>query len=234
MTRSLLLATLLTALALPAAALEAPKDYAGKWTLSGLSEGDAVCTLALTGEEAIGGWAVDLPKDCVDKFPATGDVAAWTLVPDGAIAFIDPLRHVVLKFEPVEIGGYVAHPAKGESIALDRARVVVELTDQQRMARVWLLTGLGGDPICIVQLASAEDGTSGTIRNMSRCQAPWTGVQFGSWKRADGKLTLLDTAGRPVITLKGDPIEGFSGETAAGDFVGFTSAAFVQVDARAN
>ena len=115
-------AVLLAALALPAVAREAPKDYAGKWTLSGVSEGDAACTLTLTSEQAIGGWAVDLPRDCVDKFAVAEDAAAWTLVPGGAIAFIDPLRHVVLKFDPTAIGGYVAHPAGAEPIALDRAR----------------------------------------------------------------------------------------------------------------
>lgn len=226
--RLLLPAALAALIALPAAALEAPKDYAGKWTLSGLSEGDEVCTLKLTSEEAIGGWGVDVPKDCIDKFPVTEDAAAWSVLPDGAVLFIDPLRHVLLKFEPVEIGGYVAHPAKGEAIALDRFRVDVELTDQQRMQKVWLLTALGGDPTCVLRLTSAADGKSGTIRNMSRCKAPWAGVQFGSWKRKGEKIVLLNTAGKTVITLKGDPIEGFDGETASGDFVGLTSATFVQ------
>ena len=46
----------LTVLASPAAALDAPKDYAGKYTLSGVSEGDASCKLTLTDEMTIGGW----------------------------------------------------------------------------------------------------------------------------------------------------------------------------------
>lgn len=215
-----LAALAVAALALPAAALEAPKDYAGAWTLSGVSEGDPVCTLTLTLEAAIGGWAVDLPGDCVDKFAAAGDVAAWTLVPGGAIAFIDPLRHVVLKFEPTAIGGYVAHPAGAEPIALDRARVDVALTERKRMTGGWALTGLGGATVCRLKLTATTNGLKGGIQMASPCQGPWAKTAFATWRRAGGKITLYDAGGRAVVTLKGDSIQGFTG-TAKGAFVGF-------------
>lgn len=213
-------AVLLAALALPAVAREAPKDYAGKWTLSGVSEGDAACTLTLTSEQAIGGWAVDLPRDCVDKFAVAEDAAAWTLVPGGAIAFIDPLRHVVLKFDPTAIGGYVAHPAGAEPIALDRARVDVALTERQRMTGAWTLTALGGAPTCRLKLTATTNGLKGGIQMASACQDPWAKTAFATWRRASGKITLYDAGGRAVVTLKGDSVQGFTG-TAKGAFVGF-------------
>lgn len=216
----------------PAAALEAPKDYAGDWTMSGLSEGADACDVILTADPAIGGWSVQLAADCQDKFALPEDIAAWTVRPGGAVAFIDPQRKVLLTFEPTDIGGYVAHPAGGEPLALDRARADAVVSDQARMAKMWILTALGGAPTCIIQLTSAADGMSGAIRTISRCQAPWAGVQFGGWTRTGRKLTLIDRAGHPVITLAGDPGEGFTGETADGAFVGLESAAYVEVPAK--
>ena len=215
------LAALFVALALPADALEAPKDYAGKWTLSGVSEGDAACTLTLTAEQAIGGWGVDLPKDCIDRFGATEDAAAWTVVPGGAIAFIDPLLHVLLKFEPTEIGGYVAHPAQGEPLALGRAgRSDRELTEQQRMSGTWVLTALGGTPTCTVAMTAAKDGMSGTLRRLGTCRAPWAKTNLARWGREGSRMVLIDRKGVPLISLRGDSLEGFTGATK-GVFVGF-------------
>lgn len=220
MKRRAALAALFAALALPAAALEAPRDYAGKWTLSGVAEGDAACTLTLTSEPAIGGWGVDASKDCIDKFSLLEDAAAWTVVPSGAIAFIDPLRHVVLRFEPVAAGGYVAHPANGEPVALDRARFDVAMTERQRMSGAWALTALAGAPTCRLKLTATTNGLSGGIQRVASCRGPWAKSAFATWRRNSGRITLYDAGGRAVVTLKGDSVLGFTG-TVKGEFVGF-------------
>lgn len=208
------------AAALPAAALEAPKDYAGDWTLSGVSEGAAVCDVILSADQAIGGWSVQPAADCQDKFPLSGDIAAWTVLSGGAIGFIDPLRHVVLTFRPVPAGGYVATPATGEPIALDRAVDTPELTEQQRMSGRWSFNGLGGAPACAVALTASKDGMSGTIRKLGACRAPWSKAAFARWKRQGGRITLLTARGKTITSLGGDAIEGFTG-TYGGVFVGF-------------
>ncbi len=115
-----LAAALAAGLTLPAAAQDSPPDYAGPWTISGVTEGAEVCTIALGSEAAIGGWTLDVPQDCVDRLAVPEDVAAWTLYPDGAIGFIDPMRRLLLKFEPTDIGGYVTKPDAGDPLALDR------------------------------------------------------------------------------------------------------------------
>lgn len=209
----------LAALALPAAALDAPNDYAGDWTLSGVSEGAAVCDVILTADEAIGGWAVELAADCQDKFKLPEDIAAWTVLQNGGIGFIDPLRHVVLTFGPADIGGYIATPAGGEPISLDRAAATPELTEQQRMSGAWSFNGLGGAPACAVTLTSASDGMSGTIRKRGTCRAPWTKADLASWKRKAGKIALLDRKGKVITRLGGDSFEGFTGDYG-GVFVG--------------
>lgn len=218
----LLIAGLFAALALPAAALEAPRDYAGRWTLSGVSEGDEACTLTLTSGQAIGGWGVDVPKACVDRFAWSADIGAWTVLPNGAIAFIDPLRNVILRFEPTAIGGYVAEPGAGPPLALDRAgQGDVDLTDQQRMSGRWLFTGLGGIPTCTVVLTAAPDGLSGALRRTDDCRAPWSGIAITRWRRYDDRIIFLDRLSQRVAALSGNPVEGFSGN-ARGALVGFS------------
>lgn len=221
MKRLVALAALFAALALPAAALEAPKDYAGKWTLSGVSEGDAACTLTLTSEEAIGGWSVDLPGACVDKFGAAEDAAAWTVAPGGAIAFIDPLRHVVLKFEPAEIGGYVAHPANGEPIALNRAgKGEAELTEQQRMSGRWVLVSMN-TPVCGWTMTSNDAGTAGKLKRGGACAKTWAAKGIVGWKRVGGRILLLDAKGKAIRTLPGDSIQGFFSAARDPENLGF-------------
>jgi hypothetical protein len=116
-----LAAVLAAGLTLPAAAQDSPAGYAGQWTISGVTEGAEVCTITLGEEAAIGGWSIEVPQDCIDRLGVPPDVAAWTVYPDGAIGLIDPLRKVLLKFAPTEIGGYVAEPEGGEPLALDQA-----------------------------------------------------------------------------------------------------------------
>lgn len=116
-----LAAVLAAGLTLPAAAQDSPTDYAGQWTISGVTEGAEVCTITLGDDAAIGGWSINVPQDCVDRLDVPPDVAAWTLYPGGAIGLIDPLRKALLKFAPTDIGGYVAEPDGGEPLSLDRA-----------------------------------------------------------------------------------------------------------------
>lgn len=118
--KSAVVLTALMLIATPAAALQAPKDYAGRWTLSGVSEGDPVCKVRLGSDMAIGGWTVTLAKDCRAKFGLSPDIAAWTVYPDGAVGFIDPLRKPLIRFAPTAIGGYVGDGPNGQPLSLDR------------------------------------------------------------------------------------------------------------------
>ncbi|MES2035507.1 MAG: AprI/Inh family metalloprotease inhibitor, partial [Pseudomonadota bacterium] len=192
----LCLGALLAAIvALPAAALDAPKDYAGKWTLSGLSEGADVCTVDLGDEGAIGGWTIKVPKDCVQKFGVSTDIAAWTVYPDGAIGFIDPMRKLLLKFEPSQIGGYVATPDEGEGLSLDRVTPGGDkpLTEQQRMSGKWAL-GEMGDRLCTWTSTPDAAGMKGTLKPLAPCQPAWAAKGIVGWRRAGGKLLLVDKA----------------------------------------
>lgn len=210
------------AVALPAAALEAPKDYAGKWTISGLSEGAEVCTVTLGAEQAIGGWSLDVPKDCFQKFGFSEDVAAWTVYQDGAIGFIDPLRKMLLKFEPVEIGGYVATPDEGEGLSLDRFKPGgdKELTEQERMSGTWVLMSMG-ETLCEWSSKASKDGMMGAFVATGECRPEWAARKIGAWKRSKGRLLLIDTKGKIVRALPGDSIQGFFSPPDSKENLGF-------------
>ena len=211
-----------TAFTLPAAALEAPRDYAGAWTLSGVSEGDSVCTATLGTDQAIGGWGVTLARTCAAVFPQAEDVAAWSVLPDGSVLFIDPLRHVLLKFEPIEAGGYVAHPAQGEPVALDRAtRDTARLTARQRMSGHWVLNAMGGDRLCGWTSTSDRAGATGRLVRKGACTKAWAVKGVTGWRRSSGRITLTGAKGKAILTLPGDPIEGFYSPATSAQTLGF-------------
>ncbi|MBP7705165.1 MAG: AprI/Inh family metalloprotease inhibitor [Caulobacter sp.] len=220
--RTLTLAALAAALAFPAAALalEAPKDYAGRWWISGLGEGDDSCTVTLTDEGAIGGWAIKVPRDCFQKFGFSEDVAAWTVYPDGAIGFIDPLRKPLMKFEPAEIGGYVASPGEGEPLSLDRVTDAKAPTEQERMSGRWALMSFG-ETLCAWDSTAAKDGLKGALKVALPCQPAWASRTIVRWERAKGRLMLIDSAGKVVRSLPGDSIEGFFSPRDVEENIGF-------------
>lgn len=221
MIKRTLLAALFAAVALPAAALEAPKDFAGKWSLGGVSEGDESCTLTLGDEGAIGGWTIDIPQDCFDKLGISTDIAAWTLYPDGAIGFIDPLRKPLLRFGPAEIGGYVGEPSEGPTLSLDRLDPdAKEPTEQERMSGRWALMSMG-DTLCAWESKASKDGQKGTLKAAAPCQPAWAGRKVVAWERAKGRLMLIDAKGKMVLALPGDSIEGFFSPQDVDDTYGF-------------
>lgn len=215
------LCALAAALALPSAALEAPKDYAGQWTLGGVSEGDEVCILTLGEEAAIGGWTINIPQDCFDKLGVSTDIAAWTVYPDGGIGFIDPLRKRLLYFEASEIGGYVARPSEGEPITLDRVGAgVKELTEQERMSGRWVLMSLG-ETLCAWESTPSQDGMTGKLKVAQPCQKAWASRKIVAWQRVDGGLYLIDTRRRGVLGLRREALEGFFTAPEANEQFGF-------------
>ncbi|WP_421932810.1 AprI/Inh family metalloprotease inhibitor [Phenylobacterium sp.] len=121
------LAVAFLALAAPASAApkamtpaNAPGAFAGVWSLAGVNEGDAACTLTLRKGAAIGGWRLAIPRRCFTAVGLSRDVAAWTVYPNGAIGLTDPLRHALLRFEPKAQGAYVAEPVGGSPLVMEK------------------------------------------------------------------------------------------------------------------
>lgn len=206
-------------LASPALAAD-PVDHAGAYWISGVSEGAESCDVTLGTEPVIGGWSLELAKDCYTEFKLSRDIAAWTVGADGSVRFIDPLRKVLVSFEPVEIGGFVADIGGPEPIALDRAVNEPELTEQDRMSGQWVVTRMGGDIQCRLASTSDQAGRKGKLTPGAGCKAPWSSLT--RWEAKGGRIQLFDGKGKVLLGLKGDSIEGFDGDDAKGELIAFT------------
>lgn len=210
-------------LASPALAQEGPARLRGSYILSGVSEGTDVCKVRLTSQPAIGGWSLDVGKDCYAKFGLSRDIAAWNLYPDGAVGFIDPLRKPLLKFVPSEIGGYVAERPGEEALSLARdAGASKPLSAQQRMSGGWSLTGLGGQPACGFTSKATASGKAGTLKMKPGCAAKWKDGGWASWRLQGEQLTLYDGKGKALQTLKQGDIVTFEADDAAGEPIYFS------------
>jgi hypothetical protein len=69
------------------------------------------CALKLTDQEAIGGWAVEVPEACPAPYPAADSLNAWNIDPnDGSVILLDAERHVTLRLFEDEDGLYDTDP----------------------------------------------------------------------------------------------------------------------------
>lgn len=80
----------------------------GPWSLEAADSAAFQCTIGLTEEPTIGGYAVDVPTACLVAGP-TMDIAAWHIdEADGAVVFTDALRQTVLRLGEEGDGGIFA------------------------------------------------------------------------------------------------------------------------------
>ncbi len=94
---------LLAATAIPAAlaqdanAISMIKDYAGIWLVQD-GDGKKSCPVTLGTDQTIGGYTVDVGKDCSKLFPVMDEITAWYMLDDGTIIFNDATRKERLRF----------------------------------------------------------------------------------------------------------------------------------------
>lgn len=102
----------------PASASEEPQalvpediqGFVGDWLLEQEDQSAATCAITFTDQEAIGGWAVEVPQPCPAPFPTEG-VMAWNVDDSGNIILLDAVRHVVLRLMEDEDGLYDTDPS---------------------------------------------------------------------------------------------------------------------------
>lgn len=73
------------------------KDYAGIWLVQD-GDGTKSCPVTLGTDQTIGGYTVDVSKDCSKLFPVMDEIAAWYMLDDGTIIFNDATRKERLRF----------------------------------------------------------------------------------------------------------------------------------------
>jgi hypothetical protein len=112
----------LAAIAVCSSALAAadPGRTAGDWRLSEVG-GKVACTLTLTRETSLTGFALKAPLACRRAFPALKSVAAWTLDDKGGIVLTDSNAQTIVIFPAAaQAGGpYEAKSPDGRTWRLE-------------------------------------------------------------------------------------------------------------------
>ena len=71
------------------------------------------CPITLTDQEAIGGWAIQMPTACPAPYPAADELMAWNVdSSDGSVIFLNAERKVVMRLFEDEDGLYDTDPDK--------------------------------------------------------------------------------------------------------------------------
>ena len=71
------------------------------------------CAITLTDQEAIGGWAIQMPAACPAPYPAADELMAWNVdSSDGSVIFLNAERKVVMRLFEDEDGLYDTDPDK--------------------------------------------------------------------------------------------------------------------------
>lgn len=176
------------------------KPYAGRWTLSGVGEGDPVCGVTLGSGLAIGGASLEVSATCRRNYPFE-DVAGWALR-GKSIVFIDALRKPLFTFAPAPDKSLQATLPGDKGVTLERGA-----PDKPASLRAlfddegtFTLSGPNNAAPCGFA-TSAGSATAGKLDQAGRCAAPWKGRGWASWSYEGGKLLLKDRRGAPILTL---------------------------------
>ena len=83
----------------------------GDWVLEQQDPDLPHCALKFTDQQAIGGWAVEVPAACAPPYPETDSLAAWNVDPtDNSVLLLDATRKVVLRLFEDEDGLFDTDP----------------------------------------------------------------------------------------------------------------------------
>ncbi|MEO6014121.1 MAG: AprI/Inh family metalloprotease inhibitor [Devosia sp.] len=84
----------------------------GDWRLEQEDQTLPICALKFSDEEAIGGWAIEVPEVCPAPYPPSDSLVAWNVDDsDGSVIILDAERNVVLRLFEDEDGLYDTDPA---------------------------------------------------------------------------------------------------------------------------
>jgi hypothetical protein len=205
---------LILAAAVATAANAPPQAMLGRWDFGRDGEGADSCVITLGPEPVIGGFRLTAPKACAKITPQWDDLYAWRMDAGGDLVFADPTRKGVIRLSRSQ-GAW-------SSQTYLMSRPGKPLTQAERMRGHWRLVAFGGDPLCDFDITSNAGGTAGTLKGRGACKAPWAGRAFSAWALKGRRITLSDTAGKPVVSINDCGLGGCVGELPNGDFIGFT------------
>jgi len=185
-----------TALTQTAPALnDAAKALLGAWEISN-ADRDRTCGVVFRGEAVPGGLKLDLDPACATAFPATKDIAAWVLTPDGELRLLDAAGRPVLELTEVESGIYDGfRPGEGRYVLQNNA--VAPAVKADDLFGDWGIARGTGKPICMLTLTNAAaSGDYYVLRLKPGCDTLVTRFAPTTWRLDRGDLVLSSARGQ--------------------------------------
>ena len=87
------------------------QSMVGDFVLAQEDETLPTCPIRFTDQQAIGGWAVEMPAPCLAPYPSADQIAAWNVdESDGSVLLMDATRKVVMRLFEDEDGLFDTDP----------------------------------------------------------------------------------------------------------------------------
>ena len=195
---------------LPATAQQSPGDATkgmiGTWELSN-ADRDKSCSVTFQLNPAAAGFALSFATNCAGLFPATRDIAGWSMGKRDMLLLNDAKGQPVLEMLEVEAGTYEGlRPNEGRYV-LQNAAVAASSRDRtaDQMFGDWVFTRGVGNPICAVSLANvAADADSFALATKPGCDPLIARFAPVAWQMDRGLLILRSAKGETWRFEEGD------------------------------
>jgi hypothetical protein len=170
----------------------------GAWELSN-AERDKTCTINFKLDAARPGYALELQKGCVEAFPETRDIVAWTMDKDDTLRLIDAKGKAIFELTEVENGLF--EPLRpSQNLVFLQTQAAAEGRDRTADAMFgdWAVVRGGGKPICQISLlGEAHDADSFDMKVKPGCDSFVTNFAPKSWRMDRGLLLVLSERSDP-------------------------------------
>jgi len=169
----------------------------GAWEFSN-ADHDKICHFTFRSDTSLGGYRLDIDKNCPSLFPSTKDMVAWAVDNYGSLKLLDARGNAVVELTEVENGMYDGFtPEEGRYILQTAAAAPMRTADD--MAGDWAVARTAGKPICMLTLANSPASPAGpdplALKVKPGCDAAVTRFNPAGWRMDQGELVLLSQRG---------------------------------------
>ena len=167
----------------------------GNWEFSN-ADRDKVCRFVFRSDAVVGGYKVDIDRNCATLFPSTKDVVGWTLDSFGTLRLLDKAGHAIIELSEAENGIFDGfQPGEGRYVLQSVAAAPPPTAEE--LAGDWGVARGTGKPICLLTLANNPASSDALPLRVKPGCDPFVS-RFGpvSWHVDRGELVLVSARGQ--------------------------------------
>jgi len=174
---------------------DAANAVIGAWEFSN-ADHDKICRFNFRADAAVGGYKLDIDKNCANLFPSAKDIVAWTLDSYGTLRLLDARGIAVIELTEAESGIFDGfQPGEGRYVLQSAAAAPVHSAED--MVGDWAVARATGKPICTLTLANNPAGPDNlTLKVKPGCDTLVTRFGPAFWRIDQGDLVLLSARGQ--------------------------------------